>query len=422
VRAARGIYYQSDGANGFRGNEQQLTEAINTPWAGILRPKENNNVLSRAAVPCGPGRSDRMPGHDNNTNTSSVTTSTNRLYNGTASVGDFLTVTLNPTAQTISYDDITNGETGTAIPYTVNADGSYAIADPTGNLVAAYEVPGYALLIEANKVGPSQNTMALVTAVESGPISLSALAGTYNYMQFRTSSGGVNVGSVTVTSASATNTSYWPFGEIDGDNDAFGGQAMPLAGTTLDPSGTFITMPDPGGSGNVTVFGTANGFFVVDTPQGSILGLPQAATSAFNPSYAGTYSGILYEKTNVTPVQGSNGEVGTPAFDKVSLVVQASGAVNMTDGAGNTLATGTLTPVADASYLYNGSGAELTNPCNGMFTVRINGGGMQKDFFYTFVNNNGTNAVLFSKFWAPAPWTAASRPYNYFYGVGLMQP
>jgi len=354
------------------------------------------------------------------TTTSPASSSANRLYNGTASVGDFLTVTVNSSAQTISYDDISNGETGTGIPYTVNADGSYSIADPAGNLVAGYEVPGYALLIEANKMGPSENTMALVTAVESGQISLATVAGTYNYMQFRTSIGGADVGSVTVGSTSATSTSYWPFGEIAGNNDAFGGQAMPFTGAVEDSSGTFMTMPDPGGTGNATIFGTANGFFIVDTANGSILGLPQASSSAFDSSYAGTYAGILYEKTNVTPGPG-NTEVGTPSFDTVSLAVQASGAVIMTDPAGNTLANGTLTPVANASYLFNGSGTELTNSCNGLFTFRINGGGMQKDFFFTFVNNNGTSAVLFSKFWAPSPWATAST-YNYFYGVGLMKP
>src|SRR5580765_7191247 len=49
-----------------------------------------------------------------------------RAYNGTASVGDFLTISVDSIAQTITYKDYTNGETGTA-PYTINADGSYTI-------------------------------------------------------------------------------------------------------------------------------------------------------------------------------------------------------------------------------------------------------------------------------------------------------
>lgn len=85
-------------------------------------------------------------------------------YNGTASVGDFLTITINSTALTISYNNLSNGDSGT-FPYTVNANGSYTLSDPNGNLLSAYEIPGYALLIQAAKAGPTHNTAALITAV-----------------------------------------------------------------------------------------------------------------------------------------------------------------------------------------------------------------------------------------------------------------
>src|SRR6201999_4651596 len=100
------------------------------------------------------------------------------------------------------------------VPYVVNADGTYSLNDPKGNLVAAYEVPGYALIIEAAKTGPSLNTLALITAVESGQISLSTFEGhAYNYMQFRTAAGGLEVGSVSInSSAIGSNSSYWPYG------------------------------------------------------------------------------------------------------------------------------------------------------------------------------------------------------------------
>jgi hypothetical protein len=47
-----------------------------------------------------------------------------RSYNGTASVGDFLTISIDSTALTITYKNYTNGETGT-VPPVVNADGTY---------------------------------------------------------------------------------------------------------------------------------------------------------------------------------------------------------------------------------------------------------------------------------------------------------
>src|SRR5208283_2888203 len=97
-------------------------------------------------------------------------------YNGTASVGDFLTITVDPTSKTITYKNYTNGDQGT-VPYTVNPDGTYTITDPNGHLVSAYEVPGSVLMVETEKSGPSHNTPALITAIESEPATIDTFAG-----------------------------------------------------------------------------------------------------------------------------------------------------------------------------------------------------------------------------------------------------
>lgn len=80
-----------------------------------------------------------------------------RAYNGTASVGDFLTISLDSNAHTLTYANHSNGDAG-VIPYTVNADGTYTLNDPTGNLSNAYEIPNYALLLQAAKTGPNHDT------------------------------------------------------------------------------------------------------------------------------------------------------------------------------------------------------------------------------------------------------------------------
>jgi PBP1b-binding outer membrane lipoprotein LpoB len=64
-----------------------------------------------------------------------------RTYNGTASVGGFLTISIDSTTATITYSDLSNGQSGT-VPYTVGTNGTYTIADPQGNLLATYELPG----------------------------------------------------------------------------------------------------------------------------------------------------------------------------------------------------------------------------------------------------------------------------------------
>jgi hypothetical protein len=95
-------------------------------------------------------------------------------YNGTASVGDFVTISIDSSAQTITYKNYTNGETGT-VSYAVNADGTYTITDPNGNLLSAYEVPGTVLIMEAAKAGPNRDAAALITAIESVPASITRL-------------------------------------------------------------------------------------------------------------------------------------------------------------------------------------------------------------------------------------------------------
>lgn len=339
---------------------------------------------------------------------------TKHLYNGTASVGDFLNITLDSSAHTMTYSNLTNGQSGT-IPYTVNADGSYTLNDPTGNLTAAYEVPGYALLIEATMAGPGKNTPALITAVESGPISLTTFAShSYNYMQFRTASGGLEVGSVTVGATSGQNSSYWPYGNLNPmQSSPFNNGTLDFSQSVEDASGTFIKTAAGGPGETDYIFGTANGFFLVDSSNGSILGLAKAATKDFDPTTAGTYNSIYYQKTGARTGVG-NVETGTPSLGKATIVVSASGAITVTDPQGHVVTQATLTPIADAKYLY-GSAGELTDPCNGMFTFRVTTATSQQDVFVTFVKN----AVVFSSFSSSLPWTPSNSTYDYLYGVGL---
>jgi hypothetical protein len=337
-------------------------------------------------------------------------------YHGTASVGDFLNITVNSTALTITYTNLSNGESGT-VPYIVNANGSYTINDPTGNLLSAYEVPGYAMMFQSAKSGPDHNTPALITAVESGPISLSTFANhSYNYMSFRTSYGGLEIGSVSIGSTSATNTNYWPYGNTNsGTGGAFGGGPMDFSGMAEDASGTYMS-GSVGGAGGGTdyIFGTTGGFFIVDSPNGSIIGLPKAASPAFDPSVAGTYSGIFYEKLNAN--NSGSTETGTPSTGQATIVIDSLGNITVTDSNNVTIISALLTPVASSSNLYGtGSDGKLTDPCYGLFTFHKVTGTYEHDVFVTFVGNS----VVFSKYSVTLPWVENTGTYTYWYGVGL---
>jgi len=339
-----------------------------------------------------------------------------RTYHGTASVGDFMTLTIDSTAQTITYDDVSNGDKGT-VPYTVNADDTYTLSDPKGNLIAAYEVPNYALLIQAAKTGPNMNTPALITAVESGSISLSTFeTHAYNYMQFRTAAGGLEVGSVAIsTQGIGSISSFWPYGSYNQGNQSgspFHTGMIDLTQAQEDASGTFLKVPEMGGNGFDYLFGTANGIFAVDSGNGAILGLTKAASKDFDPAVAGTYKAIYYQKTGASTGAG-NVETGTASLGQASLAVTSSGGVTVSDAQGHTIVQAVLTPVADASYLYGSSG-QLQDPCNGVFTFRVTTASAQQDVFVTFMDKS----MLFSSFTANLPWASVGT-YNYLYGVGL---
>ncbi len=334
-----------------------------------------------------------------------------RSYHGTASVGDFMNITLDSEARTLSYKDLSNGDSG-VVPYTPNSDGTYTLSDSTGNLIAAYEIPGYAMLVAAQKAGPDHATPALITAVAESPITIHTFAGqSYNYMQFRTAAGGFEAGSATLDAqGNVSVSSYWPYGATMQGRSAFNSGGFPATDFAEDSSGTFLTMTDQGSTDYI--FGTSQGIFIVDTPNGAIMSLKQAATKNFDPNFAGTYKAIFYQKTNASTGMG-NVETGTPSLADATLVIDSQAHVTVQDAQGNTFIQTQLTPVADTSYLY-GSPGQLANPCYGLFTFRIATANSQQDVFVTFTGR----AVLFASLKVPLP-VQQSNSYDYLYGVGL---
>jgi hypothetical protein len=336
-----------------------------------------------------------------------------RSYNGTASVGDFVTISIDSTANTMTYHDITNGESGT-VSYTVNADGTYTISDPQGNVLSAYEVPGFVLLVQAAKAGPNQNTPALITAVETTPATIFSFAGrNFNYLQFRTAAGGVEIGSVSIDSqGNIYHEGYSPMALIWGNGQYFNSDSFAASSISEDPSGSYFTINEQDSSKDV-VFGTQNGLWAVDTGNGTILGLPKASSKDFQTASAGTYKGVYYEKANAT-TGGNNFEIGTATQGNSTAVVGADGTITITGAQNNVLATGALVPLADSSYLYDGTANTLSDPCNGLFTVRTATTNSRQDLFVAFQSN----AVIFGSFKSALPGQN-SNPYTYFYGVGL---
>jgi hypothetical protein len=123
----------------------------------------------------------------NSTNVAPVSTgSSKRSYNGSASIGDFLAITLDPVALTLTCKNLSKGEHWG--PYTVNPDGTYALNDPNHNFSgrqlspklrptfaggegrpqAQRAGPGYSRSEEHNFIGMGLTT--ITTTCSSGPL------------------------------------------------------------------------------------------------------------------------------------------------------------------------------------------------------------------------------------------------------------
>jgi hypothetical protein len=245
-----------------------------------------------------------------------------RFYNGTASVGDFFSITVDSVAHSLTYKNVSNGDSGT-VSYTVNDDGTYTLSDPAGNLVSAYEAPGNALLIEAAKAGPDHNQAALITALNKASISASSWANrSYNYVQFRTSSGGIEIGSASVDNqGNVSATGYWPFGSV-GQVSAFNLNSFDTSSSQPDASESFLLLPEHAGE-HTYMFGRPNGLLAVDTPNGALLATRKTTTKTFDSSFAGSYKAMSYQKTgaNMGP---NNYESGTP-HGMVTLSISSTG-------------------------------------------------------------------------------------------------
>jgi hypothetical protein len=324
-----------------------------------------------------------------------------RTYNATATVGDFLVITVDADTKTIAYDNRTTGESGT-VPYTVAGDGSYLIADPQGKLVQAYEVPGLALVLQADKHGAAHDQPALIVAFQKATLTKADLKGReLNFLQFRTTEGGMEMGHIEfdASSGDAFGTNYRPAEPV------YRPASSPYFSLTI-PAGQ---MSDDAATGAVNVdtakiFGTPGKQLAFDLPAGSLIAFPQAASKAFDATNAGTYQAIVYSK--LATLAAGGGEAGTAQTGKGTLSISAGGHIRLVDEGGRTVVDTDLVPFED-SGLYGQD--KVTRPCHGMFVFQAG----RSLVFATFMQG----AIAFAKFEDRS--AGGQIAYDYAYGFGL---
>jgi len=329
-----------------------------------------------------------------------------RSYYGSASVGDFVTITVDPAKRTLAYSNLSNEDSG-VIPYEVNEDGSYTLNDREGNLVAAYEAPDYALLVESTQAGPSHDELALIVATPSKMVESSAWAGqAYNYMQFRTNGGGFEVGSLSFDEeGNLTLAGFSPYRSLNGAN-GYRGKTFSMAGFQRDATGNFLTNQENDGTFDY-IFNQGNRIFALDTAEGTTLALRTRPGKNFDPSLAGKYKAFYYQKEGAR-LSGDDEELGKPSLDDATVWISRSGQLIAKDSQGGILLAATLQPAGSESDLSCRGG------CNGLFAFRFAQSNFRQEVFAAFTDRT----ILFSSFRATLP-RKPRETYDYLYGVGL---
>jgi len=338
-----------------------------------------------------------------------ATQSAIHAYQATASVGDFLLVTIDKANRTVSYENRTNGLTATGVGYTVDARGVYSFTgDPNGHLRQAIELEDEVLVADVDHAGPGRDTRALAVGAATQPIDPAAIHGGMLTMQFRTQNGGMEVGHVDLGRSGQTLTvdysGYWPRGAMMTGSDAFnsGPGSLTLPGGGAQGSLT-ITESKNGVTSTDTLFKVTSGY-ALDMSNGNMFMLDRSASKAFDPARAGDYQALAYAKVGARGTSDATPEPGTPSVVLETITIDAAGHVTVSQG-GQTVASSRLVPVADVAAL-TGAGKLDPTRCNGLFTFE----GGSRQVFVLFSDKG----LLFTSF-SPG----ADDSYDYAYGAAV---
>ncbi len=332
-------------------------------------------------------------------------------YQGTADVGDFVTIDVNHQDGTIAYENLTNGDSGT-VSFVVNTDGTYTITTPDSTTLMAFEIEGLALVMEIDDAGPDANQRSLITAVMKDDLDLAGIANRQiSMMQFRPHDGGFEI----ITSS------------IDQNNIMSMYDYSPMLRYGYDVSATstsdFSTAIETDGhlewthDGDVQpsiIFGTTGEFLAVDTTMGSIFGGNSPANSAFNSDWAGTYRIFQSEKEVTCPQD----EIARPELNSGEIIINDNGSMTVYVNEHYVSATPfELLPLrANLPGAMAGLPAAPAYGWNGFFT--IDSGDPLDEAYVGFIGNG----LIFCHFHQINKSTAyEDKHYEYSYGIGFKE-
>ncbi len=309
----------------------------------------------------------------------STTASSSHDYNGTASVGDFLTITIDRDASVLHWANGTNGETGQA-PFTIGTDGALLVSTDTGQVKKAYEIPGYGVVALDPNAGPSHDRPSQVFLWEKTAATKSEFkAMAANFIQFRNNGTfEVGCGSIAADGSAITHSGYLPEQAIFGEPQFTQGTTMPiLSAPPADPA-TFdgIVLSDrsdgtisfqayksslPGPDGSPGVLFQAGSSWVIDVDYGSVFLLDAPSTKAWQSSNAGSYHLMGWKVSGMT-----SSAAGTGTFFETTVALDSTGQMTLADPTGGAPTIVNLVPFVDDADVAGPTRVDVA--CNGLFT------------------------------------------------------
>ncbi len=327
------------------------------------------------------------------------------VYRGTASAGGFFQVTLRKNPDRAEWKNLTKGTAGSGACVR-NLDGTYTVADPSGCMTTFMEIPGYAISMPVKQTG-AKNEPSLMAGVAETPLrKADLLGGRWNLLQFRTTEGGFETGFAAMDGAgNLTQSSYIPTRQAGPYKSA----SLPSSALVDNPGGWIdATIPEEtGGTSAAKIFGSPGGFLSIDTPSGSMIGLKQALSGAFDPASAGTYMGSYYRKSATLAPGGT--ETGIPQTGTLLITVLPSGHVTIQDARGGTPIDDDLKPFEGSPF--QGPG-KVPDPCRGLFYVNDTTVEPARVVFIAFMGD----ALAFG---CVKPLSPSLDRYDYVYGHAL---
>lgn len=345
---------------------------------------------------------------------------TTMVYSATASVGDFIDIDIDHSTNSFTWNNRSNGTSGTAT-FTIDPDDQrLIITDSEGNFTEGYEIPGYALVMRATKTGPMANVTCLVTALIRQTTTVASISGKdYNYMQFRTGGGGMEVGHISISEDGITAGGYYPTGVRDDNAFPSAADTEPMPFGEPDEATGALIVHDEAENSNAYIFSTSDGLFAIDLPNGAIVAMEEASEIIFDTAKAGTYRGLAFSKNNATYAGASEDPV-EGVVSRMSISITDSGDATIYDADGNVFQAVTLTPIAEDDVLVDGLltiAQGVNNDCPGLFVARVDviasdDSTVTREIFISFTSD----AILFCSYTPDA-----GGSYSYFYGVALNQ-